>query len=94
MDKDVRALWKTRPWIGMGVALLMLYLIIRSLLNGQVKFENRKYGDPQYIRWEDEPVHFVIVLSILALLLLGALAFCVFRFRRRSKFMREDAERQ
>ena len=91
MDKDVRTLWKTRPWIGMGIAALMAYLIIRILVTGRIRFETRRYSiEPEYVTWEEQPVGYALTLLMLAVFLIGAIAYCVFRFRRRHQYRVED----
>lgn len=93
MDKEVRALWKTRPWIGIGVALLMAYLILRSLATGVIRFESRRYSnEAEYVTWAEQPVGFALTVAMLAVFFAGATAYCVFRFRRRKNFRAEDGD--
>lgn len=93
MDKDVRTLWKTRPWIGMGVAALMAYLFTRSLWTGTIRFESRRYSiEPEFVTWQERPLGFALTLAMLFIFFCGALAYCVFRFRRRRQYRREDDE--
>ena len=92
MDPEVRKLAKTRPWEGIVVSLGLAILLGHSLINGRIRFGNSRYREPVVMRYEEQPVDFVIVMGIVGIIFLGALAYTLFRFRRRAQYRREDGD--
>jgi len=93
MDADTRKLWKTFPWIGIGVTALMAFLSIRSILSGSIRFEDSKsHEGPKYVSLEDQPFAYSMLLLMLLVFLAAGLVYCVFRIRRRNQFRLEDRE--
>ena len=92
MDSDVRALWKTRPWEGVVVSLGLGVLLANSLANGSIRFGNSRNRERVVMRWEEQPVDFAIVMSVLFVIFAGFVGYTVFRFRRRARFRREDGD--
>ncbi len=91
MDTDTRKLWKTFPWVGIGVTTLMGFLSARSILTGKVRFEDsRNQEGPKYVSLEDQPLAYSLILLMLIVFFTAGLVYCVFRIRRRSQFKRED----
>ncbi|MDQ8180223.1 hypothetical protein [Pelagicoccus sp. SDUM812005] len=92
MDPEVRKLAKTRPWEGIVVSLGLAILLGHSLATGSIRFGNSRYREPVVMRYEEQPVDFIIVMGIVATILAGAVAYTIFRFRKRAKFRREDGD--
>ena len=93
MDADTRKMWKTIPWIGIGITALMAFLSVRSILTGSIRFENSERQEgPKYISFEDQPLAYSMLLLMLLGFFAAGLAYCVFRIRRRIQFRKEDKE--
>lgn len=92
MDPEVRKLFKTRPWEGIVVSLGVAALLARSLLSGSIRFGNSRYREPVVMSYQEQPTDFAIVMAVLVVVLGGAIAYTVFRFRRRWQYRREDGE--
>jgi hypothetical protein len=95
MEDRSRNIWKTFPWFGLGVTGLMLFVALRIIVTGKVRFENTRYiadGGPKYVRYEDQPLEFSLLLALVVILFTASLWYCVFRIRRRNRLRREDGE--
>ncbi len=90
MDPEVRKLAKIFPWEGVGLSALMAFLLVRVFLQGAIHFENRRYGRPQFLAWEEDPWGFVIVLALLVIFLAMGVGWTIYRLRLRRRLLRED----
>ena len=90
MDPEVRKLAKKFPWEGVGVSALMAFLLARVFVQGAIHFENRRYGRPQFLTWEEDPWGFVIVLALLIVFLAAGIGWTIYRLRLRQRLLQED----
>lgn len=93
MDKDVRALLRTRCWEGILLSLGLAALLVNSLVTGSIRFGNSRFvlDGAVTMHGSEQPVDFFIVMAIIATILAGSLWYTWIRWSWRRRVLKEEA---
>lgn len=92
MDPNLRNFLKSFPWIGIAATGVFAVLFSIYLSTGRIKVLNSKQQGPYYIDYADRPTDYLIIVSLMAVAIIGLTYYCVFRFRTRKQYLKEDEE--